>query len=96
MQRFDSDYADFIRMATGSDGSKESAMESIICGWGHQAVWTVASVRAVLESLGFVTWQTNPGESQFPECNNIDGHGKRIGEHPNWVESGVVEGYKPN
>lgn len=52
-------------------------------------------LRAVLESLGLQTSEARSGVSNFPELNGIDGHGRSIGEHPNWVETGVVEARKP-
>jgi len=94
-KRHDERYRDFLRGAIGGNGSKEEAVESIICNWGHRAVWTVDGLRAVLEGLGFRTSEASSGVSAFPELNGIDGHGRAIGEHANWVETGVVEAVKP-
>ena len=70
-------------------------MESILCNWGHQGAWTVGALRAVLGALGFETTEAAPGVSSHPELRGIDGHARAIGEHANWVETGVVEAIKP-
>jgi predicted SAM-dependent methyltransferase len=92
--RYDATYADFLRTRVGGDGTREDAINSIICNWGHKAIWTVAALRAVLESLGFQTTEEQSGHSLHPELNGIDRHARRIGEHANWVETGVVEAVK--
>jgi hypothetical protein len=51
-------------------------------------------MRAVLDSLGFQTYEGIVGLSQYPEFEGVDGHSRLIGAHANWVESGVVEGEK--
>jgi SAM-dependent methyltransferase len=95
-QRYDEQYADFLRVKIKGHGTREEAMHSIICNWGHRAIWTVGGLRAVLESLGFQTSEGVVGLSQYPDFEGVDGHGRVIGAHANWVESGVVEGQKPN
>jgi predicted SAM-dependent methyltransferase len=94
-ERFDTEYGDFVKRKTKIGNSLEAAMEAIICRWNHRAIWTVGSMRSVLTSLGFYTWESAVGVSQFPEAVGIEGHGKCIGGHANWVESGVVEAVKP-
>jgi hypothetical protein len=93
--RYDQEYRNFLRRAVkGSDGSLESAMDSIIRNWGHQAVWTTHALEAVLRALNFKVAPALPNESHLHQLHGIDGHGRQIGEHANWVESGVVEGLK--
>ncbi len=94
-ERYDEAYADFLRRVTGGDGSKENAMDSIISNWGHQAVWTVPALRAVLHALGLKTTEGQSGVSAHPELHGIDGHARAIGAHANWVETGIVEAVKP-
>ncbi len=48
----------------------------------------------MLEALGFRTLEGIVETSHFVEFSGIDGHGRAIGTHANWVESGVVEGVK--
>ena len=98
-QRYDQEYADFLKnkflnKKVKNNGSLEEAMQSIICHWGHRAVWTTDAMEAVLQSFGFETSVAQPKVSRFVELNNVDGHYKSIGEHANWVESGVVEAIK--
>jgi hypothetical protein len=92
--RHDEQYRDFLRHKAKNDGSLEAAMHSIICNWGHEAIWTTNAMQAILESLAFKTAVARPKVSYFCELDNIDGHHRGIGEHPNWVESGVVEAVK--
>jgi len=93
-ERHDSQYAEFLRQRVKNDGSLEAAMSSIICNWSHQAVWTTHALQAVLGALGFKTGVSRPRVSHFRELDDIDGHHRSIGEHANWVESGVVEAVK--
>lgn len=93
--RHDEAYRHFLRSAVGGEGTREDAVGSIISNWGHQAVWTVGGLRAVLEALGFQTSEAACSVSSFPELNGIDGHACVIGEHANWVETGIVEAVKP-
>lgn len=93
-RRYDTQYAEFLRRVTATDGSRESAIECIACGWGHKCVWTVEAVGIILQALGFSTAKASPGKSPFQELRDIDGHARSIGGHANWVESGVVEAVK--
>ena len=93
-QRYDQQYSGFLKNRFKINGSVEDAMHSIICNWGHKAIWTTNALEAVLGSLGFITFIAQPNMSRFKEMENIDGHYRSIGDHANWVESGVVEAVK--
>ncbi len=92
--RYDAEYAAFLKRKIGGAGSREDSIRSIILNWGHKSIWTVSALSAVLGSLGFHVEIAGPGFSRFAEMNGIDGHGRSIGVHANWVESGVVEAVK--
>lgn len=93
-ERYDEDYSRFLKKRAHNDGSLEAAITSIICNWGHRAIWTTKALQCVLQSLHFQTAIAQPRMSHFREMTNIDGHHLAIGEHANWVESGVVEAVK--
>lgn len=93
-QRYDNNYGAFIRVKTKSEATLEGAIESIMCNWEHKTVWTAQGLRIILDVLGFEVWEASVGVSRFPEIQGIDGHGKQIGDHANWVESCVIEGTK--
>ncbi len=92
--RYDAEYAAFLRRKIGGSGSLEEAIGSIVLNWGHRAVWTTKALSALLGSLAFRVTLGSPGFSQFTEMTGMDGHARSIGNHPNWVESGVVEAVK--
>jgi len=94
LERYDDNYRTFLKRLAKNDGSLEAAMSSIICNWGHRAIWTTKALECVLQSLHFQTAVAQPQISHFSEMTNIDGHHLKIGEHANWVESGVVEAVK--
>lgn len=93
-ERFDPAYSAFLKQAVGGTGTREDAINSIVCNRGHQAIWTVRGLRAILEALGFETAEKQPGESNVAELRGLEGRGRAIGEHANWVETGVVEARK--
>jgi SAM-dependent methyltransferase len=93
-QRYDHQYANFMRRIAHNDGSLEASIRSVIFNWGHMAIWTTGALQAVLGAIGYKTTLATPGNSHFPSLAGVDGHAKAIGEHANWVESGVVEAVK--
>lgn len=95
-ERFDAHYGRFVCRNTGRPPSLEAAMESILSDWGHRTVWSTGILLAMMKSLGMDAWQGVPGESRFSEMQGIDGHSKMIGDHPNRIESVVVEARKRN
>jgi len=61
---------------------------------GHKTVWSEELLGVALRGAGFSTTYVEIGKSEDPNLCNLEGHGKVIGEHQNWVESIVVEGIK--
>jgi SAM-dependent methyltransferase len=93
-RRYDEQYAEVLRNLSNTDGSRESAIHSIVTKWGHKAIWTTDALQVLLGALCFRTMVASPGISYFKEMEGIDRHARSIGEHANWVESGVVEAVK--
>lgn len=85
------EYADFLKFHKLGDGSRQSAMESIMFGFGHQAVYTAELLTIVCEMAGFKVRKCKPRVSTVPELNDIDAHWTAIGEMANAAETIVVE-----
>lgn len=64
--------------------------------WGHQFLYDPETLGAALESAGFrdLCWFA-PGESGDENLRGIEGHGRRVGEDMNRLETMVVEGMRP-
>jgi hypothetical protein len=92
--RYDRYYQQCLVDATHECGDLEHAITAIIERWGHRAMWTAGSLRAVLAALGFNPYSVRSGYSRYIELIGIDGHAKIIGEHPNWIETSIVEAVK--
>jgi len=100
------DYFDFIRQGAkrwyhearlpwaDKPVTKKEAVQTIIFCHGHQACWTEEMLRAILNSLGFVTGFATYGNSIFPELQGVDGHWKMMGLDRCRLESCVVEAQK--
>jgi hypothetical protein len=93
-RRYDEQYSDFLRSRLKIDGSLESAIHNIVTRWGHESIWTTDALQSLLGALNFKTMLASPGFSNFKDFEGIDGHASRIGQHANWVESGIVEAVK--
>lgn len=65
--------------------------------WGHQFLYDPETLGAALESAGFgeLRWFA-PGESEDENLRGIEGHGRRVGEDMNRLETMVVEGIRPH
>lgn len=91
----DDEYRQWLKQEGWGDGSRKSAIRSIIFNHRHQSAWTQGGLIAVLDSVGFVCEASRPDWSRHPELNGVDGHSKAIGRKMNHLESVAVEGIKP-
>lgn len=65
--------------------------------WGHKFIYDFKVLKNELEKIGFVkVVRCNVGKSSNPNFQNIEKHGKVIGEEFNKLESLVVEATKSN
>jgi SAM-dependent methyltransferase len=97
-QQADVEYITFCSQWARLDlkGTLRGALDSIINAHGHQMIWTAASLQAVIYWAGFEwTRRCPPGQSHYPDFQNLEGHGKVIGERFNRIETVVVEAAKP-
>ena len=97
-QQADTEYIAFVSQWARADlqGTLRGALDAIINAHGHQMIWTAASLQAVVHWAGFeCIWCCHPGQSQYPDFVNLEGHGKVIGERFNRIETVVVEAAQP-
>ncbi len=95
MMYADDDYMKFVSKWTGGEVSLRAAMGAILHAHGHQMAWTESLLRASLFYAGFERLQSaTPGQSVHEELRGVEGHGKVIGEHFNFIETIICEGTK--
>jgi predicted SAM-dependent methyltransferase len=71
------------------DGTRRSAVRSILLNHGHLSAWNHSILEACLFAAGFE-------EEKIYGCElgELEGHGKVIGEHNNAIETIVMEAVK--
>ncbi len=91
----DMDYMKFVSKWTDGKVSRRAAMDAILHAHGHKAPWTEGLLEASIFYAGFdhVSRRT-PGYSSHEELQNVEGHGKVIGDHFNHIETVICEGTK--
>jgi predicted SAM-dependent methyltransferase len=94
-EKYGPEYAHFMQFHKLGDGSLASAMDSIVYGFEHQAVYTVQTITILAKVAGFEVKRCQPRVSDIPELNDLDAHWTAIGEMANATESIVVELTKP-
>jgi glycosyltransferase involved in cell wall biosynthesis len=92
--KFEENYLKPAKARGWSDGSIKSSVRGLIFNWEHQSMWTSTLFMAVLESIGFHSYERNVSESSFDELQGIEGHWKAVGKEYDSLESSVVEGIK--
>lgn len=88
-------YCAFLRDSGWGDGTPASALRAAIQCHGHKAVWTSATLTAVLRSLGFSVESCGPGHSATPHLCGLERHGNAVGEEINRVETTCLEARIP-
>lgn len=89
----DAEYFAFTTKFHKEGATRRGALHNIIACHGHRAVWTAATLEALLDYAGFEDLRRcNPGESQRADLCNVEGHAKVITKRWNDLESCVVEG----
>jgi len=91
----DDEYLAWLESSGFGKANRRSAVENLIVNHGHLAVWGEDTLAAAIYAAGFDTKFAPVGNSIHKELVGVEGHGKVIGEHNNWIESICVEGTKP-
>jgi predicted SAM-dependent methyltransferase len=79
------------------DGTRRTAVQSILLGHGHLSAWNYDLLETCLYAGGFredLIYEVKIGESVEPELVGVEGHCKVIGEHNNEIETIVMEAVK--
>jgi SAM-dependent methyltransferase len=75
--------------------TRRGAVDTIINAHGHEGIYSISSLRALIFSAGFDQITIcSPGRSDHPELCGVEGHHRVIGEKFNAIETIVVEGTK--
>jgi SAM-dependent methyltransferase len=88
------EYLAWLKKCGWGDGSAGSAVASIVLNHGHLGVWSEATMRTVLESVGFTVESVLPGQSSHEHLVGLEKHGTRIGEAFNAIETCCLEATK--
>jgi len=88
-------YRIFQKQHGWADGNKGCGLRSIIFNHGHQYVYSKQAMAAVLHGVGFndITF-TEVGQSTDTNLQNLEHHGKVIGEEFNTLETFCIEARK--
>jgi predicted SAM-dependent methyltransferase len=95
-QRGDEEYFKWVHSkGWGPAPDKRGAMHAILYSHGHQTAWTASLLTSTMFYCGFNKIEVcEVGKSYHPSLVGVEGHGKVIGDHYNWIESLCVEGTK--
>lgn len=89
------EYIRFLQSRGWGDGTPASALRNAICNHGHQAIWTIETMHAVLESIGYEVTSLEVGESAHQELCRIESHDSQLGTLFNEIETSCIEARKP-
>lgn len=93
MRRADQEYVRFVSKWVPHRAGTRAGMYNILFCHGHRAAWTDSLLEASLFYAGFNNLiRCESGKSENEEMRGLEGHGKVIGEHMNWIESMTWEG----
>lgn len=87
-------YGEAVKAGGHGDGTLPSSVRAAVFEHGHQAVWNQSLLMVFLNCAGFKCTPQRPGKSVFPELQNIDGHGKVVGESIAAIETSTVDAVK--
>ena len=79
------------------DGSRRTAVRSILLNHGHLSAWSYDLLETCMYAGGFsedLIYNVKIGESVEPDLVGIEGHGRVIGDHNNKIETIVMEAVK--
>lgn len=92
MQRATPEYCAFVKRWAPTQDLR-GAMHAILYAHGHKAAWTQGLLKASLFYAGFDDIvHCEQGASERADLKGVEGHGKVIGEHFNWIEAAICEG----
>jgi hypothetical protein len=91
----DEDYYRFTTKWQQLGSTRRGAMHAIIYAHGHECAWNAQLLRDTLFFAGFDDVRPcQPGQSQDPILQGVEGHGRVIGDRFNTIESCVQEARK--
>lgn len=91
----DRNYYKFTQKWQPLGATKRGAMHAIIYAHGHECAWNAQLMRDTLYFAGFDdVCQCEPGQSEDPALQGVEGHGKVIGDTFNRIESCTHEARK--
>jgi len=71
-------------------------INNFVRAWGHQFIYDFDTMKWLLSTIGFThIAQYKPGKSDDVNLQNIESHGKAMGEKFNELETFVIEATKP-
>jgi len=86
----DQEYFDFIKQNGWGEANLKDSVRSIIFNHGHQTIWEIKSLEAIIQCQGFVLCDSTP-----EVLENTLHHYKVIGKKINNIETEIVDCYKP-
>ncbi len=88
-------YGDFVASHKWGEPTLKGSVWAIIFKHEHKSAWSEELLHAMLTAVGFQDATSyRPKESKNPEMQYLEGHGKRVGDLINNVESICVEAKK--
>ena len=89
------EYIAFVQQKGWGDGSRKSAIRHLVFNHGHQSLWTMLLLKAVLGAVGFAVFEEKPYHSLWPDLTDLEQHGIDLGKENNLIESISVDAMKP-
>lgn len=84
------------KKAASKEGTAAGAIRAAVFNHGHKAAWTGFMLYVFLHAVGFTKVEFfGVGESNDPSLENLEQHGKIVGEEINETETSVLEAVKP-
>ncbi|NBW20993.1 MAG: methyltransferase domain-containing protein [Caulobacteraceae bacterium] len=91
----DKEYLEWLCKSGLGQPTMNSAIRNIVLNHGHKSCWTGEILHALLFAAGFENIEPHfAGHSLRHELNDIEGHGKVIGDHNNKIETIIMEAVK--
>jgi predicted SAM-dependent methyltransferase len=97
MDNADEAYLAWFGQSGFGDGTRRSAVQSILLNHGHLSAWNFPILKTCLYAAGFeeaYITECRVGESSYEELRGVEGHGKVIGDRNNKTETIIAEAIK--
>ena len=91
----DQQYLSWLKDNKYSDGTRRGAIRNIVVNHEHLSSWNYELLDLLIYAAGFDNRKRcQVGKSDHSELDNIEGHGKEIGDRNNLIETIVIEAIK--